>query len=93
MKSVKDEIQILATKNNTVYEYMNTQEFINPLDYLPNAYVKKMKEQDKNDLLMKLVNIAKENKEMKEKYDNDHDKYKESSKYFNKFIYFGILLN
>ena len=35
LKTVKDEIQ--ATKNKTMYEYMNTREFIKPLDYLPNA--------------------------------------------------------
>ena len=49
LETVKDEIQIQATTNRTMYEYMNTKEFINPLDYLPNAYVQRMKEQDKND--------------------------------------------
>ena len=78
MKSVKDEIQILATKNKTMFEYMSTKEFINPLDYLPNAYVQKMKEQDKNDLLKQWTNIAKENKEMKVKYDEDYEKNSEA---------------
>ena len=60
-----------------MYEYMNTDEFLNPLNYLSNAYVQKMKEQDKNNLLMKWKNMAEENKALKEKYDNDHEKYSE----------------
>ena len=43
-------------------KYMNTKEFIHPLDYLPYAYVQQMKEQDKNDLLIKWKNMVKENK-------------------------------
>ena len=57
---------------------MITQEFSNPLDYLPNAYVQKMKEQDKNNLMIKWMNIAKENKEMKERYDNDYEQNSEA---------------
>ena len=66
LKEVEDETKILMTKNKAMYEYMTSKEFINPLDYLPNAYVKKMKEQEKEELMKKWTVLSKENMRIKE---------------------------
>ena len=72
VKRVKDETKILANKNDTMLEYIDSDEFKNPENFISAAYLKQMKEQEKNDLINKWVEMHKQMREFKKQADNDN---------------------
>ena len=73
LKRVQDETTTLKTKNKAMYEYINSDEFMDPYSYLSKAYVQKMKEKEKEELMKKWNDLSKENMRMKEQLDKDYD--------------------
>ena len=61
VKAVEDETKILITKNNAMYEYINSDEFTDPYSHLSKAYVQKMEEQEKEELMKEWNDRTKEN--------------------------------
>ena len=68
-----DETKIIATKNQSMYEYISSDMFKNPQEHLSKAYLQRMKEEEKNDLLNKLSHLNKQNIEIVQQNNNNYE--------------------
>ena len=65
VKSIKDETKILATKNTEMLDYINNPEFQKLENYISAAYLAKLKEEEKNDLINKWADMVNQTRELK----------------------------
>ena len=72
IKSIKDETKILANKNSAMLYYIDSAEFKNPENYISDAYLNQLKEQEKHDLINKWMAMVNQTRKLKNQADNDN---------------------
>ena len=77
LKNINDSNEQIIAENSAMYDYMQSKEFLNPIDLLPKAYLTNMKEKHRQELLKQWKETTEMNKELKEQYDKDYEKYSE----------------
>ena len=66
VKKVQDETKILATKNQAMFEYIGSDMFKNPLNHLTEAYINRMKEEEKETLMNNYIMMDEMNEKLLE---------------------------